>query len=93
MFQLVIWDANIISRRSKLNIYLFLQIQIAFKDITQLTKEKTVKVIPNAIQIQSTTRGKLTFTSFTARDRAFQQVQKLWQNALQDKVSCIFDWW
>nr|CAB3250831.1 GRAM domain-containing protein 1B [Phallusia mammillata] len=68
-------------------------IQVGFKDITTLTKEKTVKVIPNAIQLQTVSRGKLTFTSFTARDRAYQQIHKLWTNALQDKPMTPQELW
>jgi len=62
------------------------QVSINFKDIESLTKEKTVKVIPNAIQFQ-TKSHKYTFTSFTARDKVFQQLFKLWEDARQNKVS------
>jgi len=57
---------------------------INFKDIKAVTKEKTVKVIPNAIQFLVQGKGKLLFTTFNTRDRAYKQIQHLWQNALQD---------
>ena len=64
-----------------------LQLVVQFKDVEQITKERTVKVIPNAIQFQTKGKGKaFTFTSFTQRDKTFKQVYKLWQNALTEKV-------
>uniref|UniRef100_A0A674ICV2 GRAM domain containing 1C n=1 Tax=Terrapene triunguis TaxID=2587831 RepID=A0A674ICV2_9SAUR len=60
-------------------------ISIALKDITFMTKEKTARLIPNAIQI--VTEGeKFFFTSFSARDRSYLSIFRLWQNALLDKV-------
>ncbi|XP_045071024.1 protein Aster-A isoform X5 [Coregonus clupeaformis] len=59
-------------------------ITILLKDVTTLTKEKTAKVIPNAIQI-STDHDKHFFTSFGARDRSYMMIFRLWQNALMDK--------
>uniref|UniRef100_A0A672ZL62 VASt domain-containing protein n=1 Tax=Sphaeramia orbicularis TaxID=375764 RepID=A0A672ZL62_9TELE len=59
-------------------------ITILLKDVTSLTKEKTAKLIPNAIQI-STDNEKHFFTSFGARDRSFMMIFRLWQNALMDK--------
>ncbi|KAI9999920.1 hypothetical protein NQD34_011763 [Periophthalmus magnuspinnatus] len=59
-------------------------ITILLKDVTSLTKEKTAKLIPNAIQI-NTDNEKHFFTSFGARDRSFMMIFRLWQNALMDK--------
>ncbi|XP_018582497.2 protein Aster-A isoform X4 [Scleropages formosus] len=59
-------------------------ITIPLKDVTNLTKEKTAKLIPNAIQI-STEHDKHFFTSFGARDRSYMMIFRLWQNALMDK--------
>ncbi|XP_061144106.1 protein Aster-A isoform X4 [Syngnathus typhle] len=59
-------------------------ITILLKDVTSMTKEKTAKLIPNAIQI-STDNEKHFFTSFGARDRSFMMIFRLWQNALMDK--------
>ncbi|XP_066575242.1 protein Aster-A isoform X2 [Amia ocellicauda] len=59
-------------------------ITIQLKDVTSLTKEKTAKLIPNAIQI-STEQDKHFFTSFGARDRSYMMVFRLWQNALMEK--------
>ncbi|XP_048859705.1 protein Aster-A-like isoform X1 [Brienomyrus brachyistius] len=59
-------------------------ITILLKDVVNLTKEKTAKLIPNAIQI-STDHDKHFFTSFGARDRSYMMIFRLWQNALLSK--------
>uniref|UniRef100_A0A2K5ZDC4 GRAM domain containing 1C n=3 Tax=Mandrillus leucophaeus TaxID=9568 RepID=A0A2K5ZDC4_MANLE len=59
-------------------------ISIALKNITFMTKEKTARLIPNAIQIV-TESEKFFFTSFGARDRSYLSIFRLWQNVLLDK--------
>ncbi|XP_062996028.1 protein Aster-A isoform X1 [Elgaria multicarinata webbii] len=59
-------------------------ISIQLKDVKCLKKEKTAKLIPNAIQI-CTESDKHFFTSFGARDRCFLLIFRLWQNALLEK--------
>ncbi|XP_066097489.1 protein Aster-C isoform X2 [Saccopteryx bilineata] len=67
-------------------------ISIALKNITFITKEKTARLIPNAIQI--TTEGeKFFFTSFGARDRSYISIFRLWQNALLDKSLTRQEFW
>ncbi|CAM4430310.1 protein Aster-C isoform X1 [Caretta caretta] len=67
-------------------------ISIALKDITFVTKEKTARLIPNAIQI--VTEGeKFFFTSFSARDRSYLSIFRLWQNALLDKRLTKQEFW
>uniref|UniRef100_A0A8C3HJD9 GRAM domain containing 1C n=1 Tax=Chrysemys picta bellii TaxID=8478 RepID=A0A8C3HJD9_CHRPI len=67
-------------------------ISIALKDITFMTKEKTARLIPNAIQI--VTEGeKFFFTSFSARDRSYLSIFRLWQNALLDKRLTKQEFW
>ncbi|XP_050814505.1 protein Aster-C isoform X7 [Gopherus flavomarginatus] len=57
-----------------------------------MTKEKTARLIPNAIQI--VTEGeKLFFTSFSARDRSYLSIFRLWQNALLDKRLTKQEFW
>ncbi|XP_024114050.1 protein Aster-A [Oryzias melastigma] len=67
-------------------------ITIQLKDVTSITKEKTAKLIPNAIQI-STDSEKHFFTSFGARDRSFMMIFRLWQNALLDKALSPKELW
>ncbi|ESO93750.1 hypothetical protein LOTGIDRAFT_104744, partial [Lottia gigantea] len=54
---------------------------IPCSEITAITKEKTARVIPNAIQI-TTEKEKYFFTSFGARDKTYMMLFRLWQNAL-----------
>ncbi|XP_072538849.1 protein Aster-A [Salminus brasiliensis] len=67
-------------------------ITILLKDVTSLTKEKTAKLIPNAIQI-TTEQEKHFFTSFGARDRSYMMIFRLWQNALMDKTLSPKELW
>ncbi|XP_019404331.1 PREDICTED: GRAM domain-containing protein 1C isoform X2 [Crocodylus porosus] len=67
-------------------------ISIALKDITFMTKEKTARLIPNAIQI-ATKGEKFFFTSFSARDRSYLSIFRLWQNALLDKRLTKQEFW
>ncbi|XP_048071048.1 protein Aster-C isoform X6 [Ursus arctos] len=65
---------------------------IALKNITFMTKEKTARLIPNAIQI--VTEGeKFFFTSFGARDRSYLSIFRLWQNVLLDKSLTRQEFW
>ncbi|XP_072849929.2 protein Aster-C isoform X2 [Pogona vitticeps] len=67
-------------------------ISIALKDITFMTKEKTARLIPNAIQI-ATEGEKFFFTSFSARDRSYLHIFRLWQNALLEKKLTKQEFW
>ncbi|XP_075696544.1 protein Aster-A isoform X2 [Rhinoderma darwinii] len=67
-------------------------ITIQLKDIRCIKKEKTAKVIPNAIQV-CTEAEKHFFTSFGARDRSFLLIFRLWQNALLDKALSPQELW
>ncbi|NXF40337.1 GRM1C protein, partial [Nyctibius bracteatus] len=67
-------------------------ISIALKDITFMTKEKTARLIPNAIQI-ATKGEKFFFTSFSARDRSYLSIFRLWQNVLLDKRLTKQEFW
>ena len=62
------------------------QLTITAKEITAVTKEKTARVIPNAIQI-TTNKDKYFFTSFGARDKTYLMLFRIWQNALLDQVT------
>ncbi|XP_053161854.1 protein Aster-C isoform X3 [Hemicordylus capensis] len=67
-------------------------ISIALKDITFLTKEKTARLIPNAIQI-ATEGEKFFFTSFSTRDRSYLNIFRLWQNSLLEKRLTKQEFW
>eukprot|EP00058_Branchiostoma_floridae_P024732 XP_002610222.1 hypothetical protein BRAFLDRAFT_216813 [Branchiostoma floridae] len=65
---------------------------IRCKDITSITKEKTAKVIPNAIQI-CTENEKHFLTSFTQRDSVYMMIFRIWQNALLEKPLSPYELW
>ncbi|TRY94211.1 hypothetical protein DNTS_027596 [Danionella cerebrum] len=65
---------------------------VRLKDICTMTKEKTARLIPNAIQV-STDSEKHFFTSFGARDRTYMMMFRLWQNALMEKPLCPKELW
>ncbi|XP_057203848.1 protein Aster-B isoform X18 [Triplophysa rosa] len=65
---------------------------VRLKDICSMTKEKTARLIPNAIQVCTDTE-KHFFTSFGTRDRTYMMMFRLWQNALLDKPLCPKELW
>ncbi|XP_067233275.1 protein Aster-C [Chanodichthys erythropterus] len=60
------------------------KIMVNMKDVNSMTREKTAKWIPNAIQI-STNSEKLLFCSFSAREKSYLSMFRLWQNILMEK--------
>ena len=68
----------------------FLQLKIPFKDIAKLSKERTAKVIPNAIEV-ITKDERFFFTSFGARDKMFVVLKNIWKTCANDQVNynCI----
>ncbi|XP_066921004.1 protein Aster-B-like isoform X2 [Clytia hemisphaerica] len=56
-------------------------ITVQWTDVTAITKEKTAKVIPNAIQVL-TDQEKFFFTTFVNRENAYTALFRIWQNAL-----------
>ena len=65
---------------------------ITAKEITAVTKERTARVIPNAIQI-TTSKDKFFFTSFGARDKTYLMLFRIWQNALLDQPMSPPEMW
>lgn len=49
--------------------------------MVRISKEKTVKIIPNAIAV-ATPDGRHVFSSFLSRESAYQLMIRIWQNAL-----------
>ncbi|KAG5268597.1 hypothetical protein AALO_G00214310 [Alosa alosa] len=70
------------------NVFRGTKIVVNLMDITAMTREKTARWIPNAIQI-STDAEKLFFTSFAAREKSFQSIFRMWQNTLLNKRTGI----
>ncbi|KAL3202875.1 hypothetical protein MRX96_001236 [Rhipicephalus microplus] len=65
---------------------------IRCKDVTSMTKEKTARVIPNAVQV-CTDHEKHFFTSFGARDKTYLMLFRIWQNALMEQPMSTQELW
>ncbi|XP_056290673.1 protein Aster-C [Pseudoliparis swirei] len=65
---------------------------LPLKDIMTMTREKTARLIPNAIQICTRTE-KLFFTSFSGREKIYQGIFRMWQNTLLDKPLTSLELW
>ncbi|XP_076457671.1 protein Aster-B-like [Babylonia areolata] len=65
---------------------------IPCRDITAVTKEKTARVIPNAIQITTATE-KYFFTSFGTRDKTYMMLFRIWQNVLMEQPMAPRELW
>uniref|UniRef100_A0A3B4BLZ5 VASt domain-containing protein n=1 Tax=Periophthalmus magnuspinnatus TaxID=409849 RepID=A0A3B4BLZ5_9GOBI len=70
------------------NVFRGTKITLILKDIMTMTREKTARLIPNAIQVCTSTE-KFFFTSFSAREKSYLGVFRLWQNALMDKLQTL----
>lgn len=70
--------ANILNWKTSLS--------LKFQDIVGITREKTAKVIPNAIEIKSNKPEKYFFASFVARDKTYALMFRIWQNGLLNQV-------
>nr|XP_019943368.1 PREDICTED: GRAM domain-containing protein 1C isoform X1 [Paralichthys olivaceus] len=71
------------------NVFRGTKITLTLKDITSMSREKTARLIPNAIQICMGTE-KFFLTSFSAREKSYQTVFRMWQNTLLDKpLTCL----
>ncbi|CAG5123979.1 unnamed protein product [Candidula unifasciata] len=67
-------------------------LMISCKEITAITKEKTARVIPNAIQI-TTEKERYFFTSFGTRDKTYMMLFRIWQNALLEQPMSVKELW
>lgn len=78
------FHANIIVYETKL--------VLKWKEITSIVKDKTARVIPNAISV-FTENDKYFFTSFTARDKTYMMLFRVWQNALMETPMAPQELW
>ncbi|XP_034562702.1 protein Aster-C isoform X2 [Notolabrus celidotus] len=74
------------------NVFRGTKITLALKDIITMTREKTARLIPNAIQVCTSTEKNF-FTSFSAREKSYLGVFRMWQNALLDKPLTSLELW
>ncbi|XP_015250793.1 PREDICTED: GRAM domain-containing protein 1C isoform X2 [Cyprinodon variegatus] len=74
------------------NVFRGTKIILPLKDITSMSREKMARLIPNAIQICTNTE-KYFFASFSAREKSYQSVFRMWQNTLLDKTLTSQELW
>ncbi|XP_035474510.1 protein Aster-C [Scophthalmus maximus] len=74
------------------NVFRGTKITLTLKDITTMSREKTARLIPNAIQV-CVSSEKFFFTSFSGREKSYQTVFRMWQNTLLDKPLTNSEFW
>ncbi|KAK2859492.1 hypothetical protein Q5P01_004112 [Channa striata] len=74
------------------NVFRGTKIILALKDIVAMTREKTARLIPNAIQFCTDTE-KFFFSSFSAREKSYLGIFRMWQNTLLDKPLTSLELW
>ncbi|XP_029955482.1 protein Aster-C [Salarias fasciatus] len=74
------------------NVFRGTKIMLILGDVRAMTREKTARLIPNAIQI-STEAEKFFFTSFSAREKSYQGIFRMWQNTLMQKPLTSSEFW
>ncbi|CAL8294300.1 unnamed protein product [Lota lota] len=74
------------------NVFRGTKILLRLKDFTSMSRVNTARFIPNAIQV-CTAADKLVFTSFSAREKSFQSIFRMWQNTLlKQHLTCAELW-
>lgn len=58
---------------------------VRLRDISEIYKANTARIIPNAIQIIMTSGDKHVFASFVARDKSYVMMLRIWQNNLMNE--------
>uniref|UniRef100_A0A8C7YR96 GRAM domain containing 1c n=1 Tax=Oryzias sinensis TaxID=183150 RepID=A0A8C7YR96_9TELE len=74
------------------NVFRGTKIMLTLKDVITMSREKTARLIPNAIQICTSTE-KFFFTSFSAREKSYMDVFRMWQNTLMDNPLTSAELW
>jgi hypothetical protein len=74
----IYFHSNILSWKTSLVLH--------WDDVIGITREKTVKVIANAIELRARRDEKYFFTSFTGRDKTYELMVTLWQSAVNGHV-------
>ena len=61
-----------------------LQLQIPVRSVTKITKEKTAKIIPNAVGVCTEDEVKHIFASLLSRDTTFKLMTRLWKRTVRE---------
>ena len=59
---------------------------LKLNEIQWITREKTVKLIPNAIEIKTMKNEKYFFASFAMKDKSYARIFQIWQTVLNNQV-------
>ena len=62
-------------------------LSLKFEDISDITREKTAKIISNAIEIKSNKAEKYFFASFVTRDKTYTLINQLWEAITSNQVT------
>ncbi|XP_023272750.1 GRAM domain-containing protein 1C [Seriola lalandi dorsalis] len=74
------------------NVFRGTKITLRLRDTVSMTRVKTARLIPNAIQICMSTE-KFFFTSFSAREKSYRSVFHMWQNTLLNQTLTCSEFW
>ena len=58
---------------------------VRLRDIREICKANTARIIPNAIQVVTKAGEKHVFASFVARDKSYLMILRIWQNNLMEE--------
>ena len=64
---------------------------LKYEDIVCVTREKTAKVISNAIEVKTNKSEKYFFASFVTRDKTYAIIDRLWKAVHFNQVNMSFD--
>ncbi|OQV13202.1 putative GRAM domain-containing protein 1B [Hypsibius exemplaris] len=64
-----------------------------WKSVISLSKERTAKIIPNALSYSTTDHEQYYFTSFGQRDKTFTNLYRIWQGAVKDQPMSTQEMW
>ena len=64
-------------------------LSLKFEDISDITREKTAKIISNAIEIKSNKAEKYFFASFVTRDKTYTLINQLWEAITSNQVTLL----
>ncbi|KHN83974.1 GRAM domain-containing protein 1B [Toxocara canis] len=69
------------------------QFIIPFSKVTKISKQKTAKVLPNAVLIETCDEERYLFTCFTQRDKSFTLLLYVWQSSIDGASIVPADLW
>lgn len=65
------------------------QITIPFSKVVRITKEKTARLFPNGILVETLESESFFFTSLSQRDKSFAQITEVWRSVIGKKKAML----